>query len=361
MIRSLRLEHFRNFDALDLDLSPGFTILAGSNAQGKTSLLEAVHWVSTTRMLRGQRDAEAIQEGSEACQVQAELGNGTLLSATLAQGQRKRFSLNGMALPRAADILGRLPSTVISMFDLEIVRGDPSERRLFLDLELSSLKPVYLKHLTTYKKSLEQRNALLKQAAERFVDDYAFETYEEQLAASGAEIRRMREEFVSLLDPLCAAHHHSIASQEEECSLSITLKDENVTVDSLRSGLENGRRYDIQRGATQLGPHRDDLLVSIEGKEAKAFGSQGQQRTAVIAIKLATLEHSRNEIGESPMLLLDDMLSDLDPVRRAKLCQVVSGLAQQAFLTCTEATAAGEEILSRSEVLQVHNGTVSRA
>ncbi|HLP00004.1 MAG TPA: DNA replication/repair protein RecF [Fimbriimonas sp.] len=357
----MRLEHFRNFESLSLDLSPGFTILAGANAQGKTSLLEAVYWISTTRMLRGNRDGEAIQEGRDSCQVDVELEAGTQISAHLAQGQRKKFSLNGMGLPRASDVLGRLPSTVISMFDLEIVRGDPAQRRMFLDLELSSLRPVYLKHLTIYKKSLEQRNALLKQAAERFVDDYAFETYEEGLATSGAEIRRMRQEFIDCLNPLCDAHHFAIASQPEKCQLSICLKDSNETVDTLRETFASTRNQDIHRGSTQIGPHRDDLAITIDGKEAKTFGSQGQQRTAVIALKLATLEHSRNEIGESPMLLLDDMLSDLDPVRRARLCHVVSGLAQQAFLTCTEASAAGDEIISRSEVLEVHNGTVRRA
>jgi DNA replication and repair protein RecF len=339
-----------------MEINSGFTILAGPNAQGKTSFLEALYWLSTTRLLRGQKDSEAVMQGCQSCQVRAELVSGTSVSASLEVGSRKRFQLNGMNLPRAADVIGRLPCVSISMFDLEIVRGDPSERRMFLDLELTALYPAYLRHLATYKRALEQRNALLKLAQDRFVEDIAFETWEDQLAEHGAALRTTRLGYVNQLLPLGAKFHQEMASREERLDLRYITKDDGDLLENLRQT----RRQDVHRGTTQVGPHRDDVSVLIDDKEARLFGSQGQQRTAVIALKLASLEAATDTLGSAPVLLLDDMLSDLDPERRAKLCHVVTQRAGQAILTCTEATAAGSEILDRADVLNVVNGTVSR-
>jgi DNA replication and repair protein RecF len=356
-IRHLQLDRFRNFVSLEREIHPGFTILAGPNAQGKTSFLEAIYWISTTRLLRGQRDSEAILQGESGCLVRAELLSGTSISASLEAGARKKFLLNGASLPRAADVIGRLPCVSISIFDLEIVRGEPSERRLFLDLELTSLYPAYLRHLATYKRALEQRNALLKLAQDRFVDDISFETWEDQLGEHGKALRKYRANYVQQLQPLASGFHADMASREEMLQLRYVQKDEG----DLKMSLSEGRRLDIQRGTTQVGPHRDDLSVHIDEREARLFGSQGQQRTAVISLKLASLEVGTQTLGSAPVLLLDDMLSDLDPERRAKLCHVVASRAGQAILTCTEETAAGEEILERADVLRVQNGTVTSA
>lgn len=361
VVKHLKLSHFRNFRSLELEIPLGFTILTGQNAQGKTSILESLYWLSTTRMLRGVRDAEAITEGEAGCIAEAELITGTTLGATLEHGSRKKFFLNGMSLPRASDILGRLPSVVISIYDLEIVRGDPSDRRLFLDLELSSLSPAYLRHLSIYKRALEQRNALLKHAQDQPVNDFSFDTWEEQLAKEGAEIRRIRTEYLDALGAKISRYHTQLSSQPESLTLRYTRKDDNCDVESLTQGLHNNRRADIHRGTTQIGPHRDDIEVQIDNKEARLYGSQGQQRTAVIALKLATLEMAKEQLGESPILLLDDMLSDLDAERRARLCHVVATEAGQAILTCTEASAAGHEILDRSMVYAVQHGEVRPA
>lgn len=358
--KHLKLSNFRNFEHLELEIPTGFTILTGQNAQGKTSILEALYWLSTTRMLRGVRDAEAIRQGEHGCLVEAELVTGTLIGATLEQGSRKKFFLNGASLPRASDVIGRLPSVVISIYDLEIVRGDPSDRRMFLDIELSSLYPAYLRHLTIYKRALEQRNALLKMAQERSVDAFSFDTWEEPLAKEGAEIRRIRSEYLASLGPKVTALHSQLSSQPEELTLRYVRKDEASHFDSLLEGFQKTRSADIHRGTTQIGPHRDDIEILIDGKEARLFGSQGQQRTAVIALKLGTMEMATEQLGEAPLLLLDDMLSDLDAERRSRLCHVVATEAGQAILTCTEASAAGDEILDRSVVYAVQQGTVRR-
>lgn len=357
IVNHLRLTDFRNFAHLDQTLSPGFTILAGQNAQGKTSILEAIYWLSTARLLRGQRDAEAIRTGTEGCIAEATLEGGTTVAGKLEVGSRKRFFLNGASLPKASDVLGRIPTVCISMFDLVIVSGDPSDRRLFLDLELSALFPAYLRHFATYKRALEQRNALLKMAQERSIDEYAFEGWEEQLAVHGSEMRSIRRKYIDDLSPIASEVHTQMASREELLSLRMIEKDET----DLHTALGATRSADIHRGSTQIGPHRDDLEILIDGKEARLFGSQGQQRTAVISLKIATLELWRERIGAPPLLLLDDMLSDLDPERRAKLCHIVAHRASQAVLTCTEASAAGSEILELADVLNVQNGNVSRA
>lgn len=312
-------------------------------------------------MLRGVRDSEAIRQNEHGCLVESELMTGTTIGATLEHGARKKFFLNGASLPRASDILGRLPSVVISIFDLEIVRGDPSDRRMFLDIELSSLSPAYLRHLSIYKRALEQRNALLKMAQERAVDEFSFDTWEEPLAKEGAELRRLRGEYLASLGTKVTRYHEQLSSQPENLTLKYTLKDESCDTESLLKAYQSNRRADIHRGTTQIGPHRDDIEIQIDEKEARLFGSQGQQRTAVIALKLGTLEMAKEQLGEPPLLLLDDMLSDLDAERRARLCHVVATEAGQAILTCTEASAAGDEILDRSVVYAVQQGTVRQS
>lgn len=358
-VRTVSLEGFRNYRSLELDLAPGFNVLAGPNAQGKTNFLEALYVVSTTRLLRGQRDAEAIMEGAPRAMVVAEtIEGGTRLGITIPAGGRKRASLNGLNLPRAADLIGRMPCVSISTTDMEIVRGEPSERRLFLDLELSGLFPGYLRHLTMYKRALEQRNALLRDARERFVSGALYEPWESQMAEHGSAMRAARVAFVDRLSPTTARTHSRMGSGEK---LEVRYAPKDLASDSfaLESALEASRSSDVGRGGTSVGPHRDDLTIEIDEREGRLYGSQGQQRTSVIAIKLATLEVAREELGLPPLLLLDDILSDLDEHRRALLVDIVLENAGQAVLTCTEAEAAGQRILDQAQLFEVRAGTVT--
>ena len=355
----IRLHCFRNYETLDLELDSGFNVFAGPNAQGKTNLLEAVHFVSTTRLLRGQRDLEAIRFGSDSTKVELELAETrTVLGMSLERGSRKRATLNGLGMARASDLLGRLPCVCISGEDMSMIRGEPADRRMFLDLELSSLYPVYLRHLSVYKRSLEQRNALLRFARENFVDSTAFEVWEDALAIHGSALREMRMIYLEELSPF-ATENHRWMGQGEVLELAPETKDENLDEESLRRNLGALRGQDIARGSTTLGPHRDDLRILIGGVEARLFGSQGQQRTSAIAIKLATLEFAHQHWGFPPVLLLDDILSDLDERRRSLLVELVSARARQAILTCTEANAAGPDILQKARCFNIHSGKVS--
>lgn len=359
-VASLELTDFRNYASLAIALDQGFNVIAGPNAQGKTNFLEALYLLSTTRLLRGQRDAEAVREGSTQAVVSAELAGGrTQIGVVLEAGIRKRATLNGVKLPKAADLIGRLPCVCISSLDLAIVRDEPSDRRLFLDLELSALFPAYLRHLAIYKRAMEQRNALLRESRDSMLAAELFETWEEQLASSGAALRQARVSYVADLSPI-AAERHAWMGEGEQLSFAYAPKDESWSADDMRSSLERTRFQDVARGGTSVGPHRDDLSILVSGREARLYGSQGQQRTSVIALKLATMEIDREKHGAPPLLLLDDILSDLDERRRALLVEIVLKTAGQTVLTCTEASAAGPDILERSQVFEVRQGSMKK-
>lgn len=356
-ISHLELEGFRNYRSLSLNFGAGFTLVTGRNAQGKTNLLEAVYLLASTQLLRGRRDAEAIREGESGYRVEALLATGTVIGATLERGGRKRFTLNGASLPRAADVLGRLPCVCVSAVDLRLVRGEPSDRRLFLDLELSSLQAAYLRDLAAYRRALDQRNALLKSAQEVTVPEDAFTPWEETLATRGAALRGRRAVYVATLSQAASTIHAQLGEGEE---LRITLepRDEGSSEADLRELLAQRRREEIGRGITLSGPHRDDLRIEVGGRDARLFGSQGQQRSAVIALKFGTLLASQEALGATPLLLLDDILSDLDAERRAQLVEIVLQYAGQAILTCTEAEAAGPKIIELAEIVRAENGKV---
>src|SRR5579862_5656498 len=229
-VSTIELRCYRNYSHLHVDLDPGFNVVAGPNAQGKTNFLESLYLLSTTRLLRGQRDGEAILEGHPQASVIAELRGGrTQIGITLEAGMRKRATLNGLKLPRASDLIGRLPCVCISSLDLAIVRDEPADRRLFLDLELSSIYSAYLRDLATYKRALEQRNALLRESREFMQPGVLFEPWEEQIAEAGAALRHARSSYVAELAPI-AAEQHALMGDGESLALEYVTKDRATTV-----------------------------------------------------------------------------------------------------------------------------------
>lgn len=357
-VRKLTLTNFRNYRSLDLEMGKRFNVLAGKNGQGKTNLLEALHLLSTTRLLRGQKDVEAIQDDSNSASVTAELEPlHTQLSMNLERGVRKRASLNGLKLPRASDLLGRLACVCVSSEDMEIVRGEPANRRLFLDLELSAALPAYLRHLSVYKRALEQRNALIKVAKDNAVPPAQWEVWEDQLAEHGNMIRRMRAEYVADLKQEMPDLHREIGGGES-CGLQVVGKQEPDSKGALLDVYADSRTADVWKGTTSVGPHRDDVDFQINGRSARLFGSQGQQRTFVISLKLATLVLGAKRKGEPPLLLLDDIFSDLDYSRRESLVDTILALAGQTVLTCTEPEAAGAQILGHAQIYRIEEGVV---
>ncbi|MEQ1823228.1 MAG: DNA replication/repair protein RecF [Fimbriimonadaceae bacterium] len=351
-LSTLKLENFRSYLALEIDFADGFHVIHGPNAQGKTNLLEAVHFLSTTRLLRGTKDSDAISHGSHSAKLEGEVGR-TSLSIELETGVRKRAKINGLGLPRAADLIGRLPCVCVSSLDMAIVSGDPAERRLFLDLELSQAFPAYLRHLTLYKRALEQRNALLKVANDSFVDPESFEVWEVQLGEHGEALREFRRTFTLDLQNIAAGVQADLGDGEH-LALTYAPKDESDLV----TAYAQSRHHDIMRKTTTIGPHRDDLQIAVAGTEARYFGSQGQQRSCVISLKMATLQLHATRLGKAPLLLLDDILSDLDAERRTRLSACVVQNAGQVILTCTEKHLISKDILDKASLFRVQCGTV---
>jgi DNA replication and repair protein RecF len=359
-VETVRLCDFRNYATLETGLSAGLNVLTCQNAQGKTNLLEALYLISTGRLLRGQRDGEAVRDGAPFARVEVTVNPfDALLAVQLQAGLRKRSFLNGYGLPRASDLLGRLPAVCISAEDLSLARGEPSDRRLFLDLELSALRPSYLRDLTVYKRALEHRNALLKQSAEYPVPEATYEPWEAQLAAQGASIRAARSTYIQDLDRW-AGELHGVIADGEHLSLTYVPRDEPRTEAEFMSTFAHRRNDDIRRGSTSIGPHRDEMAVMIGGRDARLFGSQGQQRAAMISTKLAALKLAQSERGVPPLLLLDDVFSDLDAARREALVDLIIGAAGQVVLTCTEASSAGARVLEQARVFTVVGGTISQ-
>jgi DNA replication and repair protein RecF len=352
------LLNFRNYASLHVELDSELNIFAGSNAQGKTNFLEAVHLLSTGQILRGMKDSEVIQSGSESCTARCELTiDKSEIEVRLARGEKKFASVNGNRMARMADLLGRLPSVTFTGDDLDIVRSDPSARRTYLDATLSQLYPGYLKQFAAYKRALSQRNSLLKRSMNEYIADELFEPWEAILAASGLAIRTYRKEFIAQLSP-----HLGLATEQISGADEILLTySESETFDSdnaYRAELSRRRDSDKARGTTTLGPHRDDLEFELNQKALKLYGSQGQQRTVAIALKLSTLYVFKEILHIAPILLLDDIFSELDKFRQANLLKIGLENSSQVIMTCTEPEQAGEKLLSHAQVFSIQNGNV---
>lgn len=358
VLDAIFLDRFRNYTNAAVRWDEGVNVLQGANGQGKTNLLEAVYLLGTARVLRGSRDSECVQEGYGRARVRGSGSNPPVkVEILLERGARKRAWLNGWALPRASDLLGQLACVCVSSADMTLVAGEPAARRMFLDLHLSQLYPAYLRHLGVYKRALEHRNALIRRAHEVMPADREFAPWEDALAEHGMRLREQRLAFVDDLSRLASEAHAEIATGEE-LAARLEPGDRAETVDQLRARLEEGRRVDLQRGGTSVGPHRDDLVLIVGHRDARQFASQGQQRTAALALKLGVLRLSRQALGRAPILLLDDVFSDLDTARREQLVSLILTLGCQVFLTCTEPEYAGQRLLKEARRFIVSDGTI---
>ncbi len=342
-LSSLQLRSFRNYDALRVDFSPGLNVIYGDNAQGKTNLLEAIYYLATGKSHRTSRDQELISEKSDSMSAKATVVRKTGdITLELAYGQqsRKQLKINGIAERKITRLVGSLAAVFFSPDDLQLLKGSPSGRRRFLDIELSQISQNYLHHLMTYNKVLMQRNTLLKKET---VDDSLLEIYDEQLIASGSQLVVRRAEAVQRLSPIAAHYHRTLAEGREELRLeyqgqaseAVSGADVSAVAERLRSQIERSRREEKRRQVTLVGPHRDDVGFWISDRDARLYASQGQQRTAVLALKLAELQFMAGEIQEAPILLLDDVASELDPHRRHYLLHAVQE-GVQTFVSCTD-------------------------
>lgn len=338
-IKKLRLVNFRNYEDETFFFQEGLNILSGKNAQGKTNCAEAVFYLTTGSPFRSRNEKRLIRFGQETARLEAEADSvyGKLtLEAEIFDGGR-RFYVNHNEATRLVDFMGNMRGVFFTPGELRLVREGPDERRRFLNISISQTSQSYRSALIRYGKILDQRNALLKDSDFSLVMQ-TLPAWDEQLARYAAQIICARREFLTRLTPLAASAHDFLTDGQEELLVKAERNyeggEEEVAQSVLRE-LEGAKERDLRFGFTSVGPHREDLKIQIGGVDARHFASQGQTRTAALAMKLAEVEIFKEISGENPVLILDDVLSELDLPRRKKLVERTKGV--QCILTCTHA------------------------
>jgi DNA replication and repair protein RecF len=339
-VKRVRLRSFRNYASLDLQPDSRLTVLCGPNAQGKTNVLEALHLCCLGRSHRTSRERELIRWGEESCAVQVfteQLDGTHEVSVQIYQDARRKkiVRVGGTKVARIGELMGHLNGVLFSPEDLSIVKDGPGERRRFIDMELSQLRPAYFYALQQYVRALNQRNNLLREIARNASLLPTLEAWDEQLARTGAVIVTHRRAYIARLCEEAAKNHAAISGGE---TLSIRYQSQfgeaSRVEEAFMERLHAARREDLRRATSTVGAHRDDLRFEIGGKDARMYASQGQQRTIVLSLKLAEIAAIEKERGETPVLMLDDVMSELDPRRREMLVERLCGV--QTLVTCTD-------------------------
>ncbi len=369
-LKKLHLSSFRNYFEQQVEFMAPKTILVGNNAQGKSNLLEAVELLSTLRSHRASRDRELVLNGTPSAQIKATLERtyGDIeLAMTLHQQGRRRLLINQEPVRRHFDFLGNLNTVQFSSLDLELVRGAPESRRHWLDSLLVQLEPVYAHILHQYNQVLRQRNALLREIRRQDtitqVESSQLALWDAQLAAAGSRVTRRRARVIHKLAPLAQAWHRSISGATEILTITYA-PNVNWSEDSpeqvQQAFLTQIAKYSFaeqQQGRTLVGTHRDEIELTINQTPARAYGSQGQQRTLVLALKLAELKLIEEVVGDSPLLLLDDVLAELDPQRQNQLLEAIQDRFQ-TLITTTHLNSFNTQWLEASQILTVKAGEI---
>ena len=369
-IGSLLITSFRNCEKLELHASEGVNVLLGDNAQGKSAILEAIYLIATSKSHRTMRDSDMIRVGDDIARVCAQVArsarNDATLEVLLSRSEKKVVRIDKVKHDRIGDLVGQLNAVIFSSLDIDMVRGEPLLRRRFMNLDISQTSPQYIYALGRYKRVLEQRNNLLKELKSAGGQSNSLDVWDSQLAGYGAAVMTKRAEFARFLANAASRIHTELTSGGEELALTYKPSPGNdcaETEDERKSALAEHlvarRDIDILRGSTSVGPHRDDLAISIGGLPARDYASQGQQRSVAVALKLAEIELMEEAAGEPPVLLLDDVTAELDESRRARVLQLTRGRCQ-TFVTTTrlEELAGGD--LDFGGVFEVRSGKVTR-
>ena len=333
IIESIELKNYRNYDKLHMDFSHGTNILYGDNAQGKTNILEAIYVCATTKSHRGSKDKEIIQFDRDESHIKLNVRKRDVpyrIDMHLKKNRAKGVAVNGVPIKKASELFGIVNVVFFSPEDLNLIKNGPAERRRFIDLELCQLNKLYVHSLVQYNKIVTQRNKLLKDIMFRPDYEETLDIWDMQLVQYGREVIRCREAFVGQLNDLIGGIHRQLSGEKESLHISY---EPNVTVDMFEDTLRKSRPSDLKQRTTLTGPHRDDLSFIINDIDIRRFGSQGQQRTAALSLKLAEIELVKKIVNDYPILLLDDVLSELDGSRQNHLLSGINHI--QTMITCT--------------------------
>lgn len=356
IIKSLELQNFRNYGTLQLEFDSGTNIFYGDNAQGKTNILEAIFMTATTRSHKGSKDQDIIRFGYDEAHIRSYLFKEEItrqIDMHLRKGKTKGIAIDSQRIKKAAELMGLLNVVFFSPEDLSIIKNGPAERRHFIDMELCQLDSFYLYNLNHYNKIVNQRNKLLK---DLYLNPGLRETlsiWDSQLASFGSKLIERREIFISQLDDILGKLHTKLSGGKEKIEI---IYEKNTEIDELEDKLKKNQEKDILLKQTTVGPHRDDIRFMVNDIDIRKFGSQGQQRTAALSLKLSEIELVKKSIKDTPVLLLDDVLSELDSNRQNYLLNSIGDI--QTIITCTGLDEFVKNRFEINKVFKVVDGSV---
>lgn len=357
VVKSLDLKNFRNYHELHIDFDPFTNIFYGNNAQGKTNILESVYLGGTTKSHKGSKDRDMITFTEEESHIRMLVQKKNLtrrIDMHLKKNKTKGIAVDGIPIKKASELFGIVNLVFFSPEDLNIIKNGPSERRRFIDLELCQLDKIYFHNLSNYNKILIQRNKLLRDIAfhPEWMD--TLEIWDMQLAGYGSKIIKRRHSFVEQLGEIAGDIHENLTGGREHLSL---LYEPDCPADALYEQLKKNRDKDIRYKMTSQGPHRDDLCMQVKDVDIRKFGSQGQQRTSALTLKLSEIELVKRVIHDTPVLLLDDVLSELDSSRQNYLLNSIHDI--QTLITCTGLDEFISNRFTINRIFRVEEGTVT--
>lgn len=358
VIKSLKLKNYRNYELLDMTFDSKTNILYGDNAQGKTNILEALYLSGTTKSHRGTKDRDLIQFGRDESHLETiveKKGMEFQIDMHLKKNSPKGIAINKIPIRKASELFGIVHFVFFSPEDLNIIKDGPAGRRRFVDLELSQIDKVYLSNLSNYNRIINQRNSLLKELyrQEHLMD--TLDIWDMQLAQYGEKVMEGRQKFIQQVNQIISDIHYKLTGGRERITLSYESSIGNL---SLEQALKKNRERDIRMKSTSVGPHRDDLCFLSGDLDIRKFGSQGQQRTAALSLKLSEIELVKEVIRDTPILLLDDVLSELDKHRQNYLLDSIHDI--QTVITCTGLDEFVNHRFSINKIFRVESGNVTK-
>lgn len=357
-IKRLQMLNYRNYNALDIELCPNVNVFMGDNAQGKTNILEAIYYCAFAKSHRTSKDKELINWNGEHAFISVDVGRERLdkrIDISILKDGKKSIRINKIKIKKIGELFGNFNVVMFSPEDLRIIKDSPGVRRKFIDMELCQLNPKYYYNLVQYNKVLNERNILLRN---RNTSSEMLEIYDMQLVEFGYNIIRDRIKYIESLNKYAEKIHSDITSGKEKINFKYisTIKDLENIKENFYTLLKKNISKDCDRGITSIGPHRDDFFVYINDIDTKSYGSQGQQRTAVLTMKFSSLEIIKELTGEFPVLLLDDVLSELDFNRKKYILSTIGQI--QTVITCTGIEDLYEYLDEKAKVFKVKNGEI---
>lgn len=367
ILKNVFLKNYRNYEQIEIGFEPGLNVFIGENAQGKTNLLEALHFCASLRSFRTRKDKELIHKDQEQAYIKLETINQDgpqMMELLLRQDQKKRIRKNGLSVTAMEDVMGTVKAVLFSPEDLKVIKDGPQERRLFMDSEMIQISPRYYYSLKRYQKIIKQRNQLLKNPS---VTEEQLSIWDDQLAVYGATLMQLRHGFLKDLLALAYGIHAEITEKRE--NLDVTYKPAMAlpkewsqwNLQTLQhhfmSELQKARKIDLYQKTTHQGPHRDDIHFKINEMDVRQYGSQGQKRSLILSLKLAVLEWMKQESGEYPVLMMDDVTSELDHRRQEYLFRYLKPV--QTFVTTTHLEDHIKEY-ARGSIFSIHQGRIEK-